>query len=186
MLSLDPTRWVDLYADDLFRLAMYRLNDASICEDLVQETFLSALKARNEFKGESSEKTWLTAILKHKIADVFRRKKQQEILIQTEWEHILFENDPYDTHWKKNEVPTNWDGNAEEKLIGREYIQVLRNCISRLSGIQQSLLQNKFFEEKKGDAICKEMNLTPSNYWVMMHRINLQLRKCLEQNWFGL
>ena len=62
MHTLNPTNWVTLYADYLLRYAMFRLNDEAQCEDLVQETFLSALKAKDKFKGNSSEKTWLTSI----------------------------------------------------------------------------------------------------------------------------
>lgn len=186
MPTLDPTRWVDLYANDLFRLAMYRLNDVALSEDVVQDTFLAALKAKQDFNGDSSEKTWLTAILKNKIADVFRSKQRAFKETDIKWENYMFEQEPYDTHWKKNEAPADWSLNGEEKIISSAYRQVLKQCMSRLSGQQQSLLQYKFFQGKKGEVICKEMNLSPSNFWVMMHRINLQLRKCLEQNWFIL
>jgi RNA polymerase sigma-70 factor (ECF subfamily) len=42
----------------------------------------------------------------------------------------------------------------------------------------------KFMEEKKTDEICKELEVSPSNYWVMIHRAKLLIRRCLELNWF--
>jgi RNA polymerase sigma factor (sigma-70 family) len=73
----DPSEWVAQYGDYLFRYAMLRLRDRSAAEDLVQETFLAALKSRGSFSGNSSESTWLIGILKHKIADHFRHQARE-------------------------------------------------------------------------------------------------------------
>lgn len=53
----DPERWVDLYGDYLFRYALLQLRDPELAEDMVQETFLAALRAREKFSGQSSEGT---------------------------------------------------------------------------------------------------------------------------------
>lgn len=63
---LDPEVWVDEYGDYLFRYALSRIHDPEFAEDLVQETFLAALHAKEGFTGDSSERTWLTWILKYK------------------------------------------------------------------------------------------------------------------------
>jgi RNA polymerase sigma-70 factor (ECF subfamily) len=48
---------VDRYGDALFHFAMARVNDRIIAEDLVLDTFLAAVKAKERYKGKSSEKT---------------------------------------------------------------------------------------------------------------------------------
>src|SRR5262245_1094360 len=65
--------WVNAHADYLFNFAFGQVRDTGIAEDLVQETFLAALKARDRFAGESSERTWLVGILRHKIYDHLRK-----------------------------------------------------------------------------------------------------------------
>lgn len=67
------------YADSLFSYAYFRVQDKGLAEELVQETFVAALAAREEFKGESSEKTWFVAILKNKIMDQLRRKYREKL-----------------------------------------------------------------------------------------------------------
>ena len=73
----DPEQWVELHGDYLFRYAMTRLRDASKAEDAVQETFLAALKGGKSFAGRSAEKSWLTGILKNKIADYYRKASRE-------------------------------------------------------------------------------------------------------------
>ncbi len=53
-----PDQWVSDYGDYLYSYAILRVRDTSLACDLVQDTFLAALKARHDFEGRSSEKTW--------------------------------------------------------------------------------------------------------------------------------
>src|SRR5690348_1735388 len=71
---LDPHLWVERYADYLYGFALVRLSNQELARDLVQETFLAALEKQQAFEGRSTEKTWLTAILKNKIIDVYRAR----------------------------------------------------------------------------------------------------------------
>ena len=48
----DPKSWVDNYSDYLFGFAMTRVREKRLAEDLVQETFLAALKTRGNFEGK--------------------------------------------------------------------------------------------------------------------------------------
>jgi len=68
--------WLDQHGDALFRYALMRGRQTSVAEDLVQET-LAALKAFDRFQGRGSERTWLIGILKHKMANHFRRSQHE-------------------------------------------------------------------------------------------------------------
>ena len=74
--TLNPHCWVNKYANYLYTYAVYRINDSDLARDLVQETFLSGLESKEKFEGRSTEKTWLTAILKNKIVDIYRSKSK--------------------------------------------------------------------------------------------------------------
>src|SRR5258706_6475405 len=65
--------WVDAHADYLFNFAIGQVRDANTAEDLVQDTFLAAVKAQTSFGGKSSARTWLVGILRHKIYDHLRK-----------------------------------------------------------------------------------------------------------------
>ena len=70
----NPREWVDRHGDFLYRFAMARVRRADVAEDLVQETLLAAWRGRARFAGRSSERTWLTSILKRKAIDWLRRR----------------------------------------------------------------------------------------------------------------
>src|ERR1700758_2507411 len=103
---LDPHHWVEAHADYLYVYARARINDEEQARDLVQETFLAALEKMMAFEGRSSECTWLTAILKNKIIDTYRRKSSglQSIEVkQAEDDQADFFAE--DGHWNSGPAP---------------------------------------------------------------------------------
>src|SRR5262245_53041992 len=80
--AVDCATWVDQHGDYLFRFAVFRLRDRTAAEDVVQETFLAALRSYEKFAGRGSERTWLVGILKHKIIDHFRRTSREAPLAE--------------------------------------------------------------------------------------------------------
>ena len=67
------TRMVEAYQQPLLTMCFAYLHDMQLAEDAVQETFLRAYRALGSFRGDSSEKTWLTSIAINICRDVRRR-----------------------------------------------------------------------------------------------------------------
>ena len=190
IVLLNPEKWIDLYADYLYAFAYNRINDQELAKDLVQETFLSALKARAGFKGEASEKTWLVAILKRKIIDQYRKNAAhpQQWFEESEqhklaYSHYFTEEGFSEGHWKKNTSPKPWNVPEKNTIEQKEFKQVLAKCLAKLPKVWSSVFSLKYLEEEESETICKELALSPSNYWVIIHRAKLQMRECLEKNW---
>ena len=55
----DPSLWVDQHGDVLYRYALERVRRPDIAQDLVQETFLAAVRTRDRFRGGSTVRSWL-------------------------------------------------------------------------------------------------------------------------------
>ena len=183
VINANPKNWFALYGTPLYQYVLPRVNDSDIAEDLVQETFLSALKGLNGFRGEASEKNWLFTILKNKIID-FYRKKATEQYITTMPDLREAENEWFDEegNWAENRLPKDW--NAADNPIERKEIQKIINwCKSHLKVLQQHVFTLKYLEDLESDEICKVLNISPSNYWVLIHRARLQMRECVEQHW---
>lgn len=188
---LDPSQWLHLYGDHLFSIAMLRLNDRQLAEDMLQETFLSAIKAAEGFKGESSEKTWLIAILKNKITDHYRKratsKEVNNYLAETEdsFTAAFFESGPGDApHWLDTTAPANWGFSADASMNRAEFYNILQECIKRMPEKLRLIFIAKFVEETETTILCKEYEISSSDYWVIIHRAKVLMRACLEKNWF--
>ncbi len=179
----DPSDWVDRYGDYLFRYAMLRLRDRSATEDLVQETFLAALESRRSFSGESSETTWLIGILKHKIADHFRRQAR-EVSLPDGDPRDPPEDDRFDATGRWSNGPTEWGGNPADLFRRKEFFDQFTKCLSGLSRKHANAFTLREIEGADTGEICKILNVTETNLWVILHRARMLLRRCLETRWF--
>lgn len=184
--TCDPHQWVNKYADYLYGYAITRVDDEELARDLVQETFLAALEKAEKFEGRSSEITWLIAILKNKIIDVYRKKssgllKRQEALTEPQDPDDFFEAE--DGHWKVQYQPKAFGLETYDPLLGKEFNHILRQCMQKLPSLWLSVFTMKHMDEETTETICSELKVTSSNYWVIIHRAKVNLRACLQKNW---
>lgn len=180
--------WVELYTDKLYTRAFHKTGSQEIAEDLVQETFLAAFQSLQKFEGKSEPATWLFAILNNKIAEYFRKKYRNPVSnTQNGQSPDGPDGDFYFDHngeWRKEQRPGPWEEDSLHLLDDPGFTKVLKNCLGSLPGNWQAAIQLKYLEEKKGELICQELGIAPTNFWQILHRAKLQLRKCLEIHWF--
>lgn len=182
---LEPDKWIQRYAAYLLNYAFYRVKDKETAEDLLQETFIAALRNRDQFQGEASEKTWLTKILKNKIIDHYRSKlnKYAQLTDSTDRFYADYFNANDDDHWNSVKEPREWN-DAGRPLEQAEFHSVLLNCMGKMPEKLAAVFTLKYMEDAETDTICKELQISSSNYWVIMHRARILLRECMEKNWF--
>ena len=185
----DPERWVDEHGDYLFKFALMRLRDESKAEDAVQETFLAALKGGKSFQGRSAEKSFLVGILKNKIYDHFRKASRE-----TSFTDLQF-NDDEDSDrfineglgkggWVHELGPQEWS-RAGESLDQELFWKTYRDCAGKLPDKVAAVFNLREVDGLDSKEVCKVLNISESNLWVMLHRARMALRSCLEANWFA-
>ncbi len=182
--ELDPSTWVDAHGDVLFRFALLRVKDAHVAEDLVQETFISALEGLKAFKGESSVRTWLVGILKHKILDHFRRSSREIVSADLSSLENETEDETFNRleQWRK--PPSAWNDSPDNLLENKEFWNTFVKC---MEGMPESFRRAFALREMDGlgtEEICKILGVTATNLWVMLHRARGRLRDCLDNAWF--
>ncbi len=170
----------------LLRYARLQLRDPAQAEDAVQETLLAALEGVARFAGKSSLRTWLTGILKHKIIDHLRRAGREQPLTgagddrpEAEAVDALF---AADGHWR--DFPAQW-GNPDAALENSRFWVAFEECALRLPTRTAKVFMMREIMDMPTEEICKELGITATNCWVMLHRARLTLRECLELQWFG-
>ncbi len=187
--DLDPERWVDDHGDYLYHYALSRLRDPVQAEDFVQESLLAALKNYKRFEGRSTERSWLTGILKNKILDHFRKAGRETSFTDLEFyrdeEEQTFENQAFPDHWNSAAAPTEWNA-AGATLDKEEFWRVFHECSGHLPDRIARVFLLREVDGMPSAEICSTLNITDSNLWVMLHRARMALRRCMEVNWFGL
>ena len=177
---LDPNKWIERYSDYLFNYTITRVNDRETSKDIVQDTFFAGLKSMKNFKGEASERTWLISILKRKIIDYYRKinsKKGQAEVRMTQ------NNDPNEGDWMEERVEDMAYLNAQDRLENAELSDAIYDCLAKLSEKQANVFTMKTILNYETEDICNELKITPSNFWVLIHRARTAMAECLEKTW---
>jgi len=182
----DPERWLQDYGDYLFKYAKQRLRDAAHSEDVVQETFVSALKARERYAGLASEKTWLTSILKRKIIDFIRTQVREsttdDIIALSDAVTESGIDDLFDHRGSWIRPPQDW-GNPYKSLNTSQFFKAFEYCFGRLKPSFARAFSLKEVTGNSNEEICNELGITTTNFSVQLYRARMSLRLCLEHYW---
>jgi RNA polymerase sigma-70 factor (ECF subfamily) len=186
---LDPSKWLDSHGDYLYRYALVRVRDASVAEDLLQETLLAGVSGHQAHAGRSSERTWLVGIMKYKVIDHFRRVARNarfQLSAEREYEIDCFEESgPWRGHWREDRAPNNWMVDAGQCFESAEFWETLDRCLSQLPQQMSIAFTLREIDGQSSTEICEILDITPNNLWVLLHRSRTKLRQLLEANWFS-
>jgi RNA polymerase sigma-70 factor, ECF subfamily len=181
----NPEVWVDAHGDALFRYALVRVRQREVVEDLVQETLLSAMRSREKFAGQSSERSWLFGILKRKISDYFRKLGRERSFTDLEsLANEFSEKFVPEGYWVRVKGPKEWQPGADEVMRRAEFWQTMRACLDKLPERIANVFMLREMEEVGSKEICALLSISENNLWVMLHRARMALRECLAVNWF--
>ncbi len=179
----NPEQWIEEYGDYLFRFALFRLSNEETARDMVQETLIAAWKAKKNFRGDSSLRTWLVGIMKHKITDLVRKEIRARKLSDA------LENDPTsgmfdkNDHWSK--PSQGWDDDPEHLYSNQQFLSTLQTCVSALPEQHRHVFTLRELNGEDTESVCNACEISSTNLHVIMHRARLALRQCLEKKWFG-
>ena len=180
-----PECWVDEHGDVLYRYALVRLRKPDIAQDLVQETFLSAMRGYERFAGKSSVRSWLCGILKHKICDHYRKLGRETSFTDLEFlESEYGEKFVPEGYWVHMNGPKEWKPEADEVTHRAEFWQTMRDCLGKLPERVATVFMMREMDEIQSKEICTMLSISENNLWVMLHRARMALRECLAMNWF--
>lgn len=158
------------YVDRVYSVVFHQVGqDKSVAEDIVQETFLSALRSIGKFRGKSKFYTWLCSIAYHKVADFYRRQGQEarhrEHLSGTgsiELEQII-DSEPL----------------ASSKIESEEDGHVIERALLRLPLDYRQVLIFKYVEQMPVAEISLIIRRSPKSVEGLLTRARKELRNCL-------
>lgn len=169
----------------LLRFALLQLRDQALAEDVVQDALIAVLEKPDSFAGQSSLRTYVTAIMKYKIIDALRagqRTRQFEGHDEQSDDDLIDALFTADGHAR--EMPQAWS-DPVATVQQQDFFRVLEICLEKLPAKTARIFMMREWLELETEEICKELGISSSNAWVMLYRARLHLRACLDLNWFG-
>jgi len=178
----NPEEWLEKYGDYLLRYAIMRLRDVTAAEDVLQETFLAAMKGLERFDGRVEIKYWLRGILRNKIVDHIRKAVREQ-----PYENLEEYQKPDETKMKLFGIPAQsprpWEFEPHLAYEETEFWGIFRECVDKLKQPLQQAYMLKELEGMSTEEVCKVLEITPNNLWVIIHRARAHLKDCIESKW---
>ncbi|HEY3366519.1 MAG TPA: sigma-70 family RNA polymerase sigma factor [Symbiobacteriaceae bacterium] len=154
-----------LYRDDVFRFSFLVARDASVAQDVVQETFLKVFRSIGKFQFRSSFKSWLYRIAVNESITMFRRRKVKEDLA------------PFpDAAQPHNSPGAGHEWQPEEAVLEGEERQLLRRAIGQLDPVHRTVVVLKYFHEFSDTEIALMIGCPPGTVKSRLHRARELLR----------
>lgn len=180
--------WVDKHGDFLLYYAWSRVRDRTLAEDLVQETFLAALQSTSSFARRSSERTWLVAILKHKLVDYYRQTKKYSqfdhddpVIANCSTTGILPMIQRQGTNPSAEE--TDWRLDPVRSYEQSAFMEILDSCLAQMPPRLAASFRLREIEQLGTSEICAILDVSEGNLWIMLYRARQLLRRRLELRW---
>jgi RNA polymerase sigma-70 factor, ECF subfamily len=148
----------------LVRFARRKLLDPSAAEDLVHDVFEAVASGRARFDARSSLRTWLTAILKHKIVDLVRERSRHISL------DASLDDDAPAPMWAASDQP----GPHEQAEQRQRLMQVMRRIDALPASLRRVVELYVLFDQTSAE-VCHTLAITEQNLWVRLHRARRQL-----------
>ena len=158
-------RDLDQHRDYLYAYALRRVADSGLAEDLVQDTFVAALGAVQGFRGESSARTWLTGILKHRIVDSYRAPERAVESLEANEEQAP-------------EIPSP----DADPALGYEHARLwesLQRELDRLPARAAKAFVLSELEGRDAAEVSRLLGVTPNNLWGMVRRARKRLQESM-------
>ncbi|SUB88272.1 RNA polymerase sigma factor sigM [Porphyromonas macacae] len=171
-------RWIELYTEPLLNRAKSLIADKEDAMDIVQEVFISASSAFHAFERKSTPLTWLYNILRNKVADFYRERYRRP---QTVSMSSFFDESG---SWTDHSVLSDWSEDFNEPKEQEALTDTLDKCLELLPPKWRITVKLYYLQDKKTEEVCQESGITTTNLWKILQRSRMQLRKCLELNWF--
>lgn len=162
-------RLVDLYSPQIYRLALKMVGDAQDAEDVLQDTFIKALRSLPSFEGRSSLSTWLYRIAVNEALMALRKRKGDVVSIDEEREDSEGESEPVQI--------VDWCCLPEQELMSAESRQFLDTAVSKLSPVLRAVFILRDVQGLSVRDTAEALQISEAAVKTRLLRARLQIRE---------
>lgn len=154
--SRDVQLWYSLYYPLLLGVAKTKVGCFKDAQDIVQETMINALRQIQLFREESSLKTWMLSILRHEVADYYRKKYAKKALKLV----------PLGEHLLSRSISDSFEVQLAVKKV-----------LSQMAGQRKRLLLMKYVDGLKVKEIARKLGKTYKSVETELYRARESFKK---------
>jgi RNA polymerase sigma-70 factor (ECF subfamily) len=173
----------------LFRLARAHVRDDDTAADVVQETWLAAIKGLDSYEGRGSLRSWLAGIAVNQARRRGARDARLRPLAELTgpdderpggWDPDRFRgpDDRWPGHWSV--FPSDWSTRPDQAFQGGEVMAAVRTAIDALPSRQRSVVILRDVLGWTSPEVCDALSLSDGNERVLLHRGRSGVRRALE------
>jgi RNA polymerase sigma-70 factor, ECF subfamily len=155
--------WADMTAHRayLVSFAKRRLLDPALAEDLVHDVFEVVASGRATFAGRSALRSWLVAILKHKVVDLIRQRVGHDSL------DSHGDDDTDEHHAAGLACP---QPRPDEVAEQRERLAQTLQRIAALPDSLREVVELRLLRDAPTEEVCRQLSISEQNLFVRLHR----------------
>jgi RNA polymerase sigma-70 factor (ECF subfamily) len=166
----------DAHHSMLVRLAMAYVKNASVAEEVAQDTWTAVFDALPSFEGRAALKTWIARIAINRAKTRAQRDGRQ---VPLDDEEPPSQDDRFNRIGAFKQRPAEL-GSPEELLLNREVRAAIDKCLEGLPEQQRAIVTLRDIEGWSSEEVCNVLGLSESNQRVLLHRGRGRLRAALE------
>ena len=161
--TINADKWIKNYYSYLQNYTRVRVSNPQDVEEIISDTFLAALKAKANFKNKCSERTWLTAILKNKIVDHYRKQASHK----GKMNKYMLSHDEYKEMYHFDTAISQCEESTLSEINLNNLESILTESLSQLPLSQSNVAKMRIYDELSTEEICKILNISKNNAWVL-------------------
>lgn len=172
---------------EMIRIATFHVRSRDDAEDVVQDTWLAALRGIDRFEGRSSLHTWLRRILTYRARTAGARASRVVPISQLRGGDEPRRDASGDLPDGRPPAFSQPQRNPQDALLADELGEELERCLATLPPRQRDVLRLRDLEGRSAAHVCRTLELTPGNQRVLLHRarhhVRERLRGYLQYGW---
>jgi RNA polymerase sigma-70 factor (ECF subfamily) len=168
---------VNRHHDSMLRLARTFVHSQALAEEIVQDTWVGALRGIDRFEGRSSLRTWLLAILVNRARTTGVREARSVPIADVE---PAVDAARFNSAGAWSVPPEQWIEDVEDRIGAAQLGGVIRSALQQMPERQRAVVMLRDVDGLRSDEVCQVLELSAANERVLLHRGRSRLRQALE------
>ena len=160
------------YERKVYVYILMMVHQSHLAEDLTQDTFIKAIQSlkRGQYSDDNKFGSWLIRIAHNIVIDHFRRGKQRQELLSSNYDYDLFATARFS------------EANVEQRMVYGQVLADVRSLLNELPMEQREVVLLRYYGDLSFKEIADLTNVSINTALGRMRYAIMNMRKTIEAN----